>query len=209
VEPPPPGHGVPALVVAIAGTVAVAAGIAALVVFLTGGHGTSVARAHAPSAASPRQPSLPPPPPSPAPSTGTRGSLSSAFPNSVGGFTLDQNSLQQDPTLISDGATDSLQGTYSDSSGSQVLTDLGAFGSPSAARKEVAGVAGNFSKRGFSVGSPQPLTDNRGTQIGTFITADGSAINQPDHVIESSNNLFEEFVGSDFSTLAEFSRAFP
>jgi hypothetical protein len=196
-------------VVAIAGAVAVGAGIAALVVFLSGGHGSSLARARPPAAPSPSQPSVPPPPPTPSPSAGTQGNLASAFPNSVGSFTLDQGSLQQDPTLISDGATDSLEGTYSDSNGNQVLADLGAFGNPSRARNEVVVVARNFSRRGFSVASPQPLADNRGTQIGIFVTADGSTISQPDHVIESSNNLYEEFVGSDFSTLAEFSRTFP
>jgi hypothetical protein len=127
----------------------------------------------------------------------------------VGNFTLDQNSLQQDPTLISDGATDSLQGTYSDNSGSQVGADLGSFGSPTAAQNEVRGVAANFSKRGFQVSSVQPLNDSSGTQIGIFLTADGSSLNQPSHVVESSNNLFEEFVGSDFSVLSQFSRTFP
>jgi hypothetical protein len=204
VSSPPPGHGVPAKVVAVAGAVAVAAGIASLVVFLTGGHS---ATARTPVAPSPSQP--PPPPPSPPPNAGRQGSLARAFPNAVGSFTLDQASLQQDPILISDGATDSLEGTYSDNSGTQVLADLGAFGSPPAARREALGVARSFSRRGFSVASPQPLTDNRGAQIGVFVTADGSTIGQPNHVIESSNNLYEEFVGSDFSTLGEFSRSFP
>ena len=208
VSAPVPGHGIPARLIAVGGGAALLAGIAAVVVFLTGG-GQSKATSRS-SGTTPAPATAPPPPaPSPAPTTGQGGNLAGAFPNSVGSFTLDQSSLQQDSTLISDGATDSLEGIYSDNSGNQVGADLGSFSSPSNAQAEVQGVAANFTKRGFQVSPAQPLHDASGTQIGIFVTADGSSLSQPSHVVESSNNLYEEFVGSDFSVLSQFSRTFP
>ena len=195
VSAPVPGHGIPARLIAVGGGAALLAGIAAVVVFLTGG-GQSKATSRS-SGTTPAPATAPPPPaPSPAPNTGQGGNLAGAFPNSVGSFTLDQ--AQQVVTILKYG-----------NSGNQVGADLGSFSSPSNAQAEVQGVAANFTKRGFQVSPAQPLHDASGTQIGIFVTADGSSLSQPSHVVESSNNLYEEFVGSDFSVLSQFSRTFP